>query len=368
MRSCLIATALAREQGLSEPEVADTFYTALLMHVGCSALSHETVAAWGDDRGVLGAVASTNVADPEEVAGTLMPTILARKAVGGARPHRALRGEPAGTAVRSRLRHRQLRGGQRNGEAGGSRSRRRACAEGGRGVVERRGPAGRIERRRDRPSGSTGAGLSGRRPLRRPRRHRGGGRSPPAAVGRDPRSLDRRGPRRERRRAARAIARGGPARARAGGGARAGHRDRRPHRRRHRLRRPRRPEDAVDARPLQRRREAGLLRGEAAPASTRRPSRTWRCRLSSRISAGWRLRTRSGRSPVRSPRPSGSRRGCTPTTPSASWPRRARSSRWHAPRACITSAWTDPDTTVAARRASSRRRSGSWRPPTPSTR
>ena len=79
MRSCLIATALAREQGLPEPEVADTFYTALLMHVGCSALSHETVAAWGDDRGVLGAVASTNVADPEEVAGTLMPTILAGK-------------------------------------------------------------------------------------------------------------------------------------------------------------------------------------------------------------------------------------------------------------------------------------------------
>ena len=37
--------------------MADTFYTALLMHVGCSALSHETVAAWGDDRGVLGAVA-----------------------------------------------------------------------------------------------------------------------------------------------------------------------------------------------------------------------------------------------------------------------------------------------------------------------
>jgi len=30
MRSCLIATAIARQQGLTEDEVADTFNTALL--------------------------------------------------------------------------------------------------------------------------------------------------------------------------------------------------------------------------------------------------------------------------------------------------------------------------------------------------
>ena len=75
MRSCLIATALARRLGLAEPEVADAYYTALLMHVGCSALSHETVAAWGNDQRVLGAAARTNVADPEDVAVTLMPAI-----------------------------------------------------------------------------------------------------------------------------------------------------------------------------------------------------------------------------------------------------------------------------------------------------
>jgi hypothetical protein len=50
MRSCLIATGLARQLELDEAEVADTFYTALLMHLGCSALSHETAAAFGDDR------------------------------------------------------------------------------------------------------------------------------------------------------------------------------------------------------------------------------------------------------------------------------------------------------------------------------
>jgi HD-GYP domain-containing protein (c-di-GMP phosphodiesterase class II) len=71
MRSCLIATALARQRGLDEDLVADTFYTGLLMHVGCGALSHETAAAWGDDRVVMSAVAKTNVADPAEVAALL---------------------------------------------------------------------------------------------------------------------------------------------------------------------------------------------------------------------------------------------------------------------------------------------------------
>ena len=75
MRSCLIATALAREHGLGEDEVADSFYTGLLAHLGCSALSHETVMAFGDDSRVLGVVARTNVADPEDIARTLMPEL-----------------------------------------------------------------------------------------------------------------------------------------------------------------------------------------------------------------------------------------------------------------------------------------------------
>ena len=76
MRSCLIATALARHQGLAEDQVADTFYTALLMHVGCSALSHETAGAFGDDRGPMSAAAKTNVADPADIAGTLLPELV----------------------------------------------------------------------------------------------------------------------------------------------------------------------------------------------------------------------------------------------------------------------------------------------------
>ena len=75
MRSCLIGTALARRQGLAEDEVGETFYTALLMHVGCSALSHETAVVFGNERPVLAAVARTNVADPADVAGTLLPEV-----------------------------------------------------------------------------------------------------------------------------------------------------------------------------------------------------------------------------------------------------------------------------------------------------
>ena len=49
MHACLIGTALAREMGLEEEEVADVFYGTLLLHVGCTALAHESVATWGDD-------------------------------------------------------------------------------------------------------------------------------------------------------------------------------------------------------------------------------------------------------------------------------------------------------------------------------
>lgn len=73
MRSCLIATALARKLDLPEDEVADAFYASLLMHVGCVALAHETAVALGDDLTVNRAVAETNLADPREIFRTLVP-------------------------------------------------------------------------------------------------------------------------------------------------------------------------------------------------------------------------------------------------------------------------------------------------------
>jgi HD-GYP domain-containing protein (c-di-GMP phosphodiesterase class II) len=73
MRSCLLATALARNLGLTEEEVADTFYASLLFHVGCPAFSHETAALFGNELTILSAVARTNLADPDGYAATLIP-------------------------------------------------------------------------------------------------------------------------------------------------------------------------------------------------------------------------------------------------------------------------------------------------------
>ena len=73
MRSCLIGTALAREAGAGDDEVADAFYTSLLVHIGCPAFSHETAAVFGDELENTRAVARTNLADPMEVLTRFVP-------------------------------------------------------------------------------------------------------------------------------------------------------------------------------------------------------------------------------------------------------------------------------------------------------
>jgi HD-GYP domain-containing protein (c-di-GMP phosphodiesterase class II) len=101
MRSCLVATALARKMGLEERVVGDTFYTALLLHVGCTGFAHETSARFGDELVLLGAVARTDVANPREVVKNLLPaTTGARGGVGKARMagYMALRGQAFGKA------------------------------------------------------------------------------------------------------------------------------------------------------------------------------------------------------------------------------------------------------------------------------
>jgi HD-GYP domain-containing protein (c-di-GMP phosphodiesterase class II) len=73
MRSCLVATALARRMGLEEEVASDTFYTALLLHVGCTGFAHETSARFGDELVLLSAIARTDVADPREIATKVVP-------------------------------------------------------------------------------------------------------------------------------------------------------------------------------------------------------------------------------------------------------------------------------------------------------
>jgi HD-GYP domain-containing protein (c-di-GMP phosphodiesterase class II) len=47
IRSCLLATSLARQMELGERDVGDVYYATLLQHVGCTAYAHETAALFG---------------------------------------------------------------------------------------------------------------------------------------------------------------------------------------------------------------------------------------------------------------------------------------------------------------------------------
>jgi HD-GYP domain-containing protein (c-di-GMP phosphodiesterase class II) len=49
VRSCLVATHLARAGDLPDPVVRDVFYTTLLQHLGCTAPAHEAWYLYGDD-------------------------------------------------------------------------------------------------------------------------------------------------------------------------------------------------------------------------------------------------------------------------------------------------------------------------------
>jgi putative nucleotidyltransferase with HDIG domain len=49
VRSCLLATELARASSLPETEIRDVYYTSLLQHLGCTASSHEVTHLFGDD-------------------------------------------------------------------------------------------------------------------------------------------------------------------------------------------------------------------------------------------------------------------------------------------------------------------------------
>jgi HD-GYP domain-containing protein (c-di-GMP phosphodiesterase class II)/DNA-binding CsgD family transcriptional regulator len=73
MRSSLISTALARRLGLDEGETRAAFYVPLLMHIGCISMSHETAAIFGNEIAITRAVAMTNLGDPHDIVGTLIP-------------------------------------------------------------------------------------------------------------------------------------------------------------------------------------------------------------------------------------------------------------------------------------------------------
>jgi HD-GYP domain-containing protein (c-di-GMP phosphodiesterase class II) len=75
VRTCLLATALGRRLGLDDAEVHDVYFTALLVHVGCVAVAHESMAAFGDDIALNRAVSRTNLAEPAAIESTFVPEL-----------------------------------------------------------------------------------------------------------------------------------------------------------------------------------------------------------------------------------------------------------------------------------------------------
>lgn len=75
LRASLVAAGLARSAGVDEEDASASFYVALLTHIGCISMSHETAALFGDEIAVTGAVAMTNLGDPRDIVDTLIPKI-----------------------------------------------------------------------------------------------------------------------------------------------------------------------------------------------------------------------------------------------------------------------------------------------------
>ena len=73
LRSCLIATGLARRMDLPESQIADVFYVSLLFHVGCVAYAHETFELFGDDQAVRRAAVETDLTDTRDIFSTFIP-------------------------------------------------------------------------------------------------------------------------------------------------------------------------------------------------------------------------------------------------------------------------------------------------------
>lgn len=71
VRSCLLATHLARAMDLPERDVHDVYYCTLLQHLGCTAPAHELTHIMGDDLTASAQAERTDSRNPRELAGML---------------------------------------------------------------------------------------------------------------------------------------------------------------------------------------------------------------------------------------------------------------------------------------------------------
>jgi hypothetical protein len=75
LRSCALATRLARSLDLPPGDVRAAFYTALLHHVGCAGYAHETARLFGDELVVNRAAGRTDAASSRDMLVTFLPAL-----------------------------------------------------------------------------------------------------------------------------------------------------------------------------------------------------------------------------------------------------------------------------------------------------
>jgi len=75
LRSCALATRLARSLDLPPSDVQAAFYTALLHHVGCAGYAHETARLFGDELVVNRAAGRTDAASSRDTLVTFLPAL-----------------------------------------------------------------------------------------------------------------------------------------------------------------------------------------------------------------------------------------------------------------------------------------------------
>lgn len=74
LRTCMLGVQIGRELRLSEQQLEELFYVALLRHIGCTAFSHEEGIVVGDDNAMRGEFTGIDSSNAAEVAATAFRT------------------------------------------------------------------------------------------------------------------------------------------------------------------------------------------------------------------------------------------------------------------------------------------------------
>jgi HD-GYP domain-containing protein (c-di-GMP phosphodiesterase class II)/DNA-binding CsgD family transcriptional regulator len=100
IRTCLLATELARAAELPGPQVRDVYYSSMVLHLGCTAPGHELTHMVGDDRAFL---AVGEAADTSTLRGSLQLLGAVGRGTGAARPRHLARTLTAGRGETSTI-------------------------------------------------------------------------------------------------------------------------------------------------------------------------------------------------------------------------------------------------------------------------